>query len=37
MKVNEIIAEQLYLRPLVSKQRQEFGHSVIWIHLETTK
>lgn len=24
----------MYSRPLISEQRQELGHSVIWVHLE---
>jgi len=27
----------LYSRSLVSEQRKELGHSVIWVHLQTVK
>lgn len=37
VKVNTTGVERLYSRPLVSEQRQELGHSVILVHLETAK
>lgn len=37
VKVNMIGVERLYSRPLVSEQRQELGHSVILVHLETAE
>lgn len=37
VKVNTTGVERLYSRPLVSEQRQELGHSVILVHLETAE
>lgn len=37
MEMNVFGARRLYSRPLVSEQRQELGHSVIRVHLDTYK